>query len=110
MLFLKNHLLNVVNLCCIFLCCVKLVIFILKLRDDLNVNVEIERFFGFLLRITGADGADFQLKLARFLKTAPEVEAPNASFVDNIKLLSFVTLDNIVLDMLLQNYNCKGYS
>lgn len=69
------------------------------------MNVKIERFFGFLLRVTGTDGANFQLKLVRFLEPAPEVEAPYASFVDNIKLLSFVTLDNIVLDMFLKEKN-----
>ena len=65
------------------------------------MNVKVERFFGFLLRVTGAHGSNFQLEMGRFLETAPKVEAPYASLINNIKLLSLITLDNIVLDVLL---------
>lgn len=69
------------------------------------MNVKVQ--FGFIVFIivvvdVVGEAVDFQFETGRFLETAPEVQAPDAAFVDHLETVQFVALDDFVFNVILE--------
>lgn len=78
-----------------------LIFTLFSLGNDLNTNAEVKWLVDLTLLPAVINGADLQVKEGRFLEAASEMKTPHPALGHDLELLSFVTFDYLILDVLL---------